>query len=152
MRRKGHEVEPRRSRRARSKEHRWVFVSFVSFVAIPSSRASWLKAGQDSRYPLPLLDAVSQGPGVHPDPLITRDDRDTVRRLIEQLRRRQVDRVERADWLDGKRPAHAIEHGLIHIEDEAPPLERAKSAYCDVLILGGQPAGRSRTDDGPSGF
>lgn len=72
---------------------------------------------------LQLFDAVSKCPGVRADSLIARDDRDKLRRFIEQLRRRHVDRVEYANRLDGKRPTTAVEYGLIDVENEAAAFE-----------------------------
>lgn len=99
-----------------------------------------------------LFDSVSECPCVRADSLIARDDRDELRRFIEQLRRRQVDRVKCANRFDGKRPTNAVKHGSIEVEKEAAPFEGSKCAYRSLLILRRQPASRSRADDCSSGL
>lgn len=99
-----------------------------------------------------LFDPVSKRLRVRADSLIARNDRDELWRFVEQLRRRQVDRVECANRFDGKGPANAVEHGLIDIEKEAAPFEGSKGAYRRLLILRSQPASHPRADDGSPGL
>lgn len=97
-----------------------------------------------------LLDPVSKSLGIGANSLVPRHDRDKLRRLIEELCGRQVDRVERPNRFDGKRPTNAVEHPLIDVEKEAASLEGPEGLYCGPLRFRCQPAGHASADDGPS--
>jgi len=99
-----------------------------------------------------LFDPVSESASVRADSLVARHDRHELRRFAEQLRCRQVDRVERANRFDGKRPPNPVEHRLTDVENEAAPFERSKGAYRSLFILRGQPTRRSGMDDYSSRF
>lgn len=102
--------------------------------------------------PFLLFDPVSKCTGVRADSLIARHDRHKLRRFTEQLRRRQVDGVERTNWFDGKGPTNPVQHSLIDLENEATPFERSKGAHRRPLILRRQPTRCSGTDDCSSRF
>ena len=72
---------------------------------------------------LELLDDVPKGAGVIADSDITSHDGDDLGRFAEQFSCSQMHRVEGADRFDGERAPNASEHGSVHIEDEATPLE-----------------------------
>lgn len=100
----------------------------------------------------PLLDDKSHRSGVVSHSVVTSHDGDKLWRLAEQLQRRKMHCVERADWFNRKRAADPSEHRSIDIEDEAALLEGPQRANGGLLLLRAQPARCSRPDDRPACF
>jgi hypothetical protein len=99
-----------------------------------------------------LLNRIAKYFCIFPNSAVPADDRHKRRRLPEELRRRKVDGIERANGFDGERPPDAREHGVCHAYDVAATLKPPQCLYRRTLLLGSQPSGYSGTKDGSGSF
>jgi hypothetical protein len=97
-----------------------------------------------------LFNPVSKCLGIRANSVIPRHDRDKLRRFIEQLCGRQVDRVERPHRFDRKGSTNAVEHRSIDVEKEAASFEGSEGTNGGRLVLRCQPASHPCADDCPS--
>lgn len=94
-----------------------------------------------------LFDDVPKRSCVVPHSDIPRHDRHHLWRFAEQLCRRKMYRVERADRLDRKRAAHTSKHRSVDVDNEAAPLEGTQGTNSRLFIGWRQPSRCARPDD-----
>jgi hypothetical protein len=70
-----------------------------------------------------LLHDVSKRFRILNDAIVSRHDRDELRRFPEQLRSGKMNGVECTDWFYGERPACACKHSVSDGDDIATPSE-----------------------------
>lgn len=98
------------------------------------------------------FDRISECFCVFANPNVPRHHHDQRRWLAQQLGRSQVHCVQRADGLDGKRPAHAREDRVRHGNQVAATPKPAERAYGHPLLVACQPRGGPRAVNRPGGF
>ena len=84
--------------------------------------------------------------------MVSRDDRDELRWLAQQLRGRQVNRVQGADRFNRKRPAGTGQHASGHRYHRTPALECLQGPESRAFFHLRNPAGRTGADQAPGGF
>src|SRR4029453_7488226 len=96
----------------------------------------------------PLFDDVPERPGVLPNSSVPCGDGHERWRLSEQFDRRKMQRIERANRFNGKRPASASEHRVRHVNEVAAALESMQSPDCGSFLRGRQPTSHTRAKEG----
>ena len=81
-----------------------------------------------------LFDDIPKRSRVVPHSIIPRNDRHELWSLAEQLRRREMHRIERTNRLDWKRAAHASKHRSVDVDNEATSLERAQGTNGRLFV------------------
>jgi len=99
-----------------------------------------------------LRNGVAKRLCIFADADIPGDDRDRRRWLAEQLRRRKMTSVKRANGFDREGPPDSGEHRVGQGHDVAATFEPPQRLYGRTLLLGRQPTGNARTENGSSGF
>ena len=99
-----------------------------------------------------LFDGVSEGLRVAAHPIVPGDDGDQLRRLADLARRGQVNRIERADRLDGIGTARAHENGFGDVHDVATAPKSAEPSKGGALFLRAEPTAIARAHETPRGL
>ena len=103
----------------------------------------------DRRPPTP---GVSERACVVGHPFVTCDKRPQRWRFAQQLRRRNVYRVERRHWLDRKRAADVNQHLFRYSDDLAATREGLEGVDCITLNCRAEPTRRAGANDRPIGL
>jgi hypothetical protein len=85
---------------------------------------------------LPLFDGVAERLCVLPNPSVPCGDSHQRWRLAKQLDCRKMQRIERANGFDGKRPTNAGEDRVRHVNKVAATLKSTQSPDCCSFLLG----------------
>lgn len=85
--------------------------------------------------------------GVISHSYVSSHDGHELRRLVQQFGGCKVDRIECADWFDGKRATDSSEYSTVNVHSEAASLERPESSNGSLFLRSCQSAGCARPYD-----